>query len=502
MAGRVIGRVIGQVLTVGMVVVCLGWLSESADAQTRPADRNSNQGEEFLTDVPERVGEVVLGRPTDRSVAVSVLLAKGGRVRVVYGREGAAMSGRSEELELKPGEPGVITLGGLSENAAYVYQVQRAGDGKAVLPTEGPGRFHTRRAVGEGFTFTVQADSHLDGGIRPDVYLKCLANQRADGPDFVVDLGDTFMTGKHPSRASAAMQYAAQRFYFSRVGAPVFLVLGNHDGEEAKKRGATAADGLSVWSARMRNGWFANPLPDEFYGGNSKAWPGVGELGNYYAWRWGDALFVVLDPYWTSTASRGEGGGWNMSLGKAQYDWLAATLRGAEGTANAGDRVKYKFVFIHQLVGGVDDAGRGGAEAAGLFEWGGRERDGRETFAGRRAGWEKPIHSLLVETGVDVVFHGHDHFWAREEVDGVVYQLVPQPGHRNYRSHHAEEYGYKWGEFLPSSGHVRVRVGGDETRVEYVRAATPDIENRAGRNGEVVTGYTVRAGPTVAPAAR
>lgn len=85
---------------------------------------------------------------------------------------------------------------------------------------------------------------------------------------------------------------------------------------------------------------------------------------------------------------------------------------------------------FHQLVGGLDKGGRGGVEAATLFEWGGREKDGRDTFAVNRPGWEKPVHKLLVENDVSAVFHGHDHFYAHQELDGIVYQLVPQPAHR------------------------------------------------------------------------
>jgi hypothetical protein len=121
------------------------------------------------------------------------------------------------------------------------------------------------------------------------------------------------------------------------------------------------------------------------------------------------------------------------------------------------------------LTGSNQEGGRGGAEAAYYQEWGGHDINGNDTFAKNRPGWEMPIHRLLVETGVSAVFHGHDHFYARQELDGILYQLVPQPAHQNEHSHHATEYGYKEGLFLPSSGYLRVKIAPEKATVDYIR---------------------------------
>ncbi len=453
-----------------------------AQSKRQPTTRSATQpADEFLTDVPPAQGSVVLSRPTDRSALLTVIAPHETTVHVAYGDRFAK---RTRSQKVGSDSPTPFALDGLASSAQTSYRVIDDSTGK---PLFADASFHTARKAGEAFTFTIQADSHLDGGCRQDVYARCIANQIADAPDFVVDLGDTFMTGKHPSRASALKQYLAQRYFLSPLArsAPLFMVIGNHDGEEAKLRGATLPGGLSLWSHSQRTAFFPNPVPDDsrFYTGNSIDFPGAGLLQNYYAFTWGDLLLVALDPYWTSTASRGNGAGWNMSIGRAQYDWLAATLRAS--------RAKHKAVFIHQLVGGLDDGGRGGAEAAKLFEWGGRELDGANTFARKRPGWPKPIHDLLVEAGVKIVFHGHDHFYAKQELDGIVYQLVPQPAHRNARSDHAAEYGYKAGEFIPNSGHLRVRVDPKQLQVEYVRAAAPDMERRGVRDGAIAASYVV-----------
>jgi hypothetical protein len=83
-----------------------------------------------------------------------------------------------------------------------------------------------------------------------------------------------------------------------------------------------------------------------------------------------------------------------------------------------------------------------------------------------------PIHQLLLKTGVSAVFHGHDHFYAREERDGILYQLTPQPSlarEQRLSPEELSEYGNSDGVFLPSPGHLRVSVSPERARVEYVR---------------------------------
>ena len=143
------------------------------------------------------------------------------------------------------------------------------------------------------------------------------------------------------------------------------------------------------------------------------------------------------------------------------------------------------------LVGGSDRNQRGGAEAAPFWEWGGKGSSGVDEFDRQRPGWGKPIHELLVEHGVSVVFHGHDHMFIKQELDDIVYQLVPQPGHPRSGTKSATEYGYHSGEVQGSSGHVRVRVSGDSARVDYVRAYVPAAEGGSRRNGDVTYSYTL-----------
>jgi hypothetical protein len=410
--------------------------------------------------VPAHPFDLILGRPTSNSVTVCLLCYEDTEGSIACGTQPGQLVARTPAQPFRKGEPVEIVLSPLQSDTQYFYQFRSARTNSAVFT------FHTARPPGGSFTFTVTADSHLDEQTDPDLYQRTLAGALADRPDFHIDLGDTFMTEKHESRAEAARQYLAQRYYFGPLcaSAPLFLVLGNHDGESPRGRDH-GADSLAVWSNLMRKRYFPNPLPDRFYTGNPTKHPQAGLLADYYAWEWGDALFVVLDPYWFGPPQRGQSDNWTRTLGAEQYQWLQRTLETS--------RARFKFVFIHQLVGGTDRQGRGGAEAAPYYEWGGRNADGGDGFQQNRPGWSAPIHQLLVQNHVSMVFHGHDHFYARQELDGIVYQEVPQPGYpgngRPPRS--ASEYGYVGGTILGSPGYVRVTLSPDQARVECVRPA-------------------------------
>lgn len=436
----------------------------------------------FHSEVPGHPGSIILGRPTDTRITVSLLLHAATEGILVWGTRAEALPVEGRGVSLKAGEPQHITLDGLTPNTRYFYELRDAATSLRLLPTPGMGTFHTARPPGAGFSFTVTADSHLDENTSPGLYLQTIRNSAADRPDFHIDLGDTFMAGKFgASHGDALPQYLAQRWYFGQLcaQAPLFLVLGNHDGETA---------GRVTDAVRLRTRLFPNPLPDDFYTGNARPLPGLGGLPqDYYAWTWGSALFVVLDPFLHTEERPGprSNGNWGRTLGLEQYDWLKATLEAS--------RAQYRFVFIHHLVGGLDRNARGGVEAAGLYEWGGHDPNHADAFARYRPGWPLPIHDLLVRQGVQVVFHGHDHFFARQERDGIVYQLVPQPGHPggDRLPRFASEYGYREGTLLGGAGHLRVRVGPYEAIVDYLLAATDAAGAAAPENGRVAFSYTL-----------
>ncbi|MEN6641053.1 MAG: metallophosphoesterase family protein [Armatimonadia bacterium] len=429
----------------------------------------------FRTEVPAHPFDIILGRPTDHSGTASVLSYADGEAYVEWGTGQGSYSGRTQVVRLVAGEPREIVLQPLSPDTQYFYRLRyRNGTGEFAASDEY--RFHTQRKAGDPFTFTIQADSHLDERTDTNLYTTTLRNALADSPDFSVDLGDTFMCDKvRPLGQPILGMHLAQRYYLGLLSAsaPLFYVIGNHDGETGNQDPEAVA---------LRQKYLPNPLPDGTYSGNDSE-----RRGNYYAWTWGDALFIVLDPFaYTTGRIRTADDNWSRTLGETQYRWLARTLESS--------RTPLKFVFIHHLVGGLDKNGRGGAEAAPYFEWGGHCLDGSERFAAMRPGWGLPIHQLLVKHGVSVVFHGHDHLYARQELDGVVYQEVPQPGWvGGERVNEAANYGYASGQIIASSGHLRVQVGPTGATVSYVRSYLPANETGGRKNGQIGYSYEVKA---------
>ena len=446
--------------------------------------RKAGSGQPIQTgkcnNVPAHPFDLILGRPTSNSVTVSVLCYETAQGCIVYGTQPGQLTSSTPTRSFGKGELAEVVLSSLQPDARYFYRLHLdQGDSDEFS-------FHTARPPGSPFTFTVTADSHLDENTDCALYQRTLANALADAPDFHIDLGDTFMTEKYAGRTEAARQYLAQRFYFGQLceSAPLFLVLGNHDGESPRDR-TSDINSLAIWSNLMRRQYFPNPIPDDFYTGNATPYPEVGLLQDYYAWEWGDALFVVLDPFWFTQRPRGTSDNWNWTLGQEQYRWLQRTLEDSHA--------RFKFMFVHNLVGGADAQSRGGAEAAPFYEWGGRNADGSDGFAQNRPGWPMPIHQLLVQNKVDIVFHGHDHFFAKQELDGIVYQEVPQPGMPGGGKvpRNAVEYGYVSGVMFGSPGYMRISVSPDRVTADLVYSRLPGDETAGRNNRQVFHTYTI-----------
>ena len=104
------------------------------------------------------------------------------------------------------------------------------------------------------------------------------------------------------TRAQVTERYTLQRPYLGRIGksAPLFLVNGNHEQAAGYMLDGTS-ENVAVWAQTARNALYSQPAPDGFYTGNAEVMPFIGLLRNYYAWTWGDALFVVIDPYLPSS---------------------------------------------------------------------------------------------------------------------------------------------------------------------------------------------------------
>lgn len=152
----------------------------------------------FKTDVPAHPLDVVLGRPTKDSITVSVLTYSDREGEIAYGPKSGASAAKTGVFPLKAGEPVEIELTGLAADTRHFYTLSTREHGRE-WKQEPERSFHTQRAPGKAFTFTVQADPPLDYGIDTPTYEKSLANALAAKTDFHVDLGDTFMVDKRPT---------------------------------------------------------------------------------------------------------------------------------------------------------------------------------------------------------------------------------------------------------------------------------------------------------------
>jgi hypothetical protein len=221
------------------------------------------QSESFHTEVPAHRYDLILCRAEADNITASVLAYEDLEGYIDYG------SGKTTVTALPKDTPVQIVLRGLRADTAYKYRLHFRHPGAALFEHSPEYLFHTQRRPGSGFSFAIQADSHLDENASPEAYRQTLTNMAAGAPDFLVDLGDTFMTDKRRTDFHQAFpQYIAQRYYFGLIGssAPVFLALGNHDGEGGSRGGDS--ESMGSWSIALRTRYFPNPLPDNFFSGN------------------------------------------------------------------------------------------------------------------------------------------------------------------------------------------------------------------------------------------
>ena len=439
------------------------------------------------------VSPELLGRPTATSVTVNALADKDLEVYFEYGPSAGSYTLQTQAKTFPANTPIEQVMDRLQPDHQHYYRMRYRETGAAAFSAGEEHTFHTQRARGSTFTVDIQADPHMDENSDPATFRLTLENMLSDKPDFLVDLGDTFMSDKlSPPTYQAVLDRALLlRSYYALAGhsVPLFLALGNHEGEWGSRLTNTA-ENLPVWDTLIRKLYFPNPFPDGFYSGGSQEEKYVGLRESYYAWEWGDALFVVLDPYWYTPQSPELSGDWSLTLGRVQYEWLKRTLEVSRST--------FKFVFCHNLVGGWNKNGtgqmRGGIEAAKYLEWGGYNLDDTWGFDKARPGWAMPIHQLLVANNVTIFFHGHDHFYGKQDLGGIVYQEVPQPAARNTElGNRAASYGYTEGRLLGGTGYVRIRVSPTDVNVDYVQTWTPQNETNGRKNGQVADNYTIAA---------
>lgn len=339
------------------------------------------------------------------------------------------------------------TVDALAAGTRYDYEV--VGCSVAGETSLHAGNVVTQRPAGESFTFALVSDTHIGADLaytnQGDEGTLASVSQAiaAASPDFLVNLGDILdyhqygFNAPPPDAATARQAYVNYRSTLGDLAgnASHYPVLGGWDGESGCNTGAEIERSRS-----QRLLYLPSPGPTTYPEGGSP-------FEDYYAFTWGDALFVVLNVFTYTpschllTFDPGLPDDW--TLGQAQLDWLRRTLASASA--------KWKFLFIHHPVGGNagDDAdsayGRGGGRAA-------------------RVGEQATVHQLMRDYGVQIFFYGHDHVFTDMTVDGIHYSLPGSAG--AIWKFTADETGYdtSW----PDSGWARVDVTPNDVHVQFV----------------------------------
>ncbi len=440
----------------------------------------------FVHKITAQNNTIILGRPTDKMITASIVFDQSVDFFLEFGIKSSDYSQKTNTFANVSNTPDEVDMVGLLPNTKYFYRLRYKLKTATTFLATSEYTFQTQRSKGETFSFTIEADEHLydKKGIR-SLYEICLANQLSDKPDFMLSLGDTFGDDHTPDATTSNDMKALHKDYLQYLGklchsVPFFFCLGNHEGESGYYLKQNPPNNIATYATIWRKFYYPNPIPNDFYSGNMVSeGNNMGLPENYYAFEWGDALFVVLDVYRHCDVNE-KPKNWEWTLGKTQYDWLKKALE----TSTA----KQKFVFAHHNRG----QGRGGIVPAKGFEWGGIDGN-QDKFSANRPSWAMPIHQLMVKNGVKIFFQGHDHLFAKEQLDGLVYQETPMPSDTTYEIGMLANADAYTDVILNGSGHLRVTVSSNCVKVDFVRAYLPKDETATKKNQEVAYSYSVGA---------
>lgn len=432
---------------------------------------------------------IILGRPTDTSITASIMFNQNTDYYIQYGTQTGIYTTNTNTITNIANIPDEVDLHNLMPDTRYYYRVQYHPTGGGAFTATPEYSFHTQRAAGSTFTFTLEADEHLyDKKGVDNMYKVTLKNEAADNPDFMMSLGDIFGDDHHPNSITAQTLDSLHAYYRPFLGdichsIPFYDCLGNHEGEKDFYLDSMPPNNMAVYATLARKKYYPNPFPNGFYSGDTlHEGFGMGMPENYYAWTWGNALFVVLDVYRYDSDTTAKPTNWAWTLGDMEYHWLESTLQNSTA--------QYKFVFAHHIRG----EGRGGITNAHLFEWGGYDGSSgtNYSFPTKRPGWAMPIHQLFTTYGVNIFFQGHDHLFAHEVLDNVTYQEVPMAADSTYKIGMLANASAYTADTIDGTGHIKVTVSSQCIKVDYIKAYLPaDTLSGLHQNREVGFSYTI-----------
>jgi len=142
------------------------------------------------------LGQEMLGSVESDSVTLNVVFDQNTQVYAEYGAASGSYTAATAPQTATAGTPLNIVLGSLQPNTRYYYRLHYALAGSSAFTARAEHSFVTQRPRGGSFTFLLQADPHMDANSSSGVYKLTLANELADNPDFMIDVGDTMLTDK------------------------------------------------------------------------------------------------------------------------------------------------------------------------------------------------------------------------------------------------------------------------------------------------------------------
>jgi 3',5'-cyclic AMP phosphodiesterase CpdA len=421
---------------------------------------DTNTDTEELEAVSALTGAPFIFAPTKTSFEMSVVAADGDAKTMKLFVKRSADQGWSEIKTVRYPASGSVewSVSNLSPGKLYPYAIVTNLDALNGIDTLTNGHTHsgllfsgetvTQREPGESFRVALITDTHIGSNLEysnqgnPEI-LKNVGEQIKNyRPDFIVNLGDVtdfHLYGFEPPPVEDAL-HAAYMNYRTLLGdalgfASHFQVIGNWDGEN----GWFTEDEIAS-SRKQRYLCMPGPSDNTYTQGGSKE-------GDYYAYTWGDALFIVLNvqSYTTKilSLSGANGNPDDWTLGEEQLDWLEKTLKNSSS--------KWRFILAHHTVGGA-----AGSESNSIY--------GRGGGLAAKVGEQATIHQMMIDYGVSIFFYGHDHVFTDMVVDNIHYTLPGSAGAPWLFTTSETGYEKYWGE----SGWAKLDVSPGSVHVQFI----------------------------------
>lgn len=273
-----------------------------------------------------------------------------------------------------------LTLAGLDPTSTVFYRVTIYDSSDHGISTIIPEKsFHTSRASGEPFSFSVAGDNRppTDTVVQPSVWNTILGQMTGESLDLSLHVGDIIYGTSSDSLARNVAKYDGLFAMTTQLtySTPMYAAAGNHE---------------RLYAANSRAGYeqeFTFPVNN---GADSGTY---GE--HYYSFDNGDTHFIAL-----STELPGQEG---LITGN-QKTWLEQDL--------AANDKPWTVALMHRPL----FSGQHGADP-----W---VNTGNATGQQNKA----DIHALFLQNGVDVVLAGHDHYYLRHVEDGIQYIVTGGAG--------------------------------------------------------------------------